>query len=98
LELRRELGARLFVAECLEGLGAVATAARPSERAARLFGAAEALRKSIHSPLPPYMQAEQERVVSAARGILPSAVFAAAWAKGQAFAMDQAIAYACNDA
>jgi predicted ATPase/transcriptional regulator with XRE-family HTH domain/Tfp pilus assembly protein PilF len=96
LRMQQELGARLFIAECLEGLATVAAAAGAAERAARLFGAAEALREAISSPLPPYMRPEQERFITAARRALRDAAFSASRQVGRAMPLDQAIAFALN--
>ena len=53
LAIRRQLGNRQSIAECLEGLAAVYSGQEQPERAARLFGAAEAIRDAmISSPLP----------------------------------------------
>jgi non-specific serine/threonine protein kinase len=106
LNLFLELGNKIDVAECLEGLAGVAAAERQAEggrhaakdgkvdRAARLFGAAEALREIASSPLPPYRRADYDRDLAAARAQLGEEAFAAAWAEGRAMTMEQAIAYA----
>ena len=66
-------------------------------RAARLFGAAEALRESVCVPLPRVHCADYERDVAAARTQLDEATFAVAWAAGQAMTLEQAIAYALSE-
>ncbi len=81
------------VADRLEGFAKLAAAERP-ERAARLFGAAEALRARLGTPLsaierPGYDSALMQTI----RQIDPPA-FDAAWAEGQAFTWEQAAAYA----
>ncbi len=53
LGLYRDVGDRWRVASVLEGLAEVACDRSKHERAARLFGAAEALRETIGAPLPP---------------------------------------------
>jgi hypothetical protein len=63
-------------------------------RAARLFGAAALLRAADNAPLAARHQAEYERHLAAARALLDPDSFAAAWAEGQAMALDQAIAEA----
>jgi tetratricopeptide (TPR) repeat protein len=78
----------------IEGLAGVAGAQGQLERAARLFGAAEVLRESTGTPLPPAYRAAYERDVTAIRAQLDDDVFAAAWAAGQALTLEQAIAEA----
>jgi predicted ATPase/DNA-binding XRE family transcriptional regulator len=78
------------------------------ERAARLFGAAAALRGSLTdagsrgSSLGPATVSrdeyeEYERQVAATRAALGEEAFAAAWAEGQAMTQERAIAYALED-
>jgi hypothetical protein len=62
--------------------------------AARLFGAAEALRAAIGSPIPPIERAEYERAVAASRTALGEAAFAAAWAEGRAMTLERAVEFA----
>jgi hypothetical protein len=87
---------RRDIAYSLAGLATIAGERRQPEHAARLFGAAEALRESIGHPLPPIMRAEYDQAVAAARAQLDSAAFAAAWAAGRAMTIEQAIAEALD--
>jgi hypothetical protein len=64
------------------------------EKAARLFGASEALREALGTPLPGSYRANYERNLSSMRKQLDEASVAAAWAEGRAMTMEQAIAYA----
>jgi len=82
------------VAYSLMGLGAVAGARQRPERAARLFGVAEALREAISHPLPPVNRLDYERAVAAARAQLDTAAFVVAWAEGRAMTLEQAVALA----
>ena len=85
LEIRRALGNTLGIAECLEGFAALASASGRPRRAARLYGAAEALREITGAPLldaPDH--AEHERRVNAIRELLYEDSFAAEWAAGRA--------------
>jgi hypothetical protein len=61
------------------------------ERAARLCGAAAALREYMGWPLPPAKRAEHERSVAAARKALGEEVFAATWARGHALPLEETI-------
>jgi predicted ATPase len=63
-------------------------------RAARLLGAAEALREASGTPLPPYPFRSYERVLADLKSALGPASFDVAWAEGRAMTADQAIAYA----
>src|SRR5262249_10244596 len=98
LTLLRESGEKGNVAEGLEGLAGIAWAQGQPERAARLYGAAEALREAIRAPLPPADHAEHERLVAAVRTGLDAATFEAAWAAGRAQSVADAIAAALEDA
>jgi hypothetical protein len=89
LALRRELGDKHGLAECLEGLAGVAVAQRQLERAARLLGAAETLRESTGAPLSPGERVRYDRDVSAVRAGLGEAAFAAARATGKAMPLEQ---------
>lgn len=91
-----ELGHRAAVAYELECPGYLAAADRQSERAATLFGAAEALRERIGSPMTANERGEYEAAVAQARAQAEPAVFEAAWTRGRALTMDQAVAYALN--
>jgi len=94
LSLCRELGCQRGVAMCLEKLAGVAAAQGQAERAARLLGAAEALRQAVGSPGEGTDRLDYERFVARARAGLDDESFATAWAKGRAMTLEQAIAYA----
>ncbi len=81
----------------LEGLAVVAGAQGQAGRAARLFGAAEAIREVIHWPLTSDNLPEYHRHVAAVREQLDAEVFAAAWAEGRAMTIEQAVAFALED-
>jgi hypothetical protein len=65
-----------------------------AEQAARLFGAAEALREAILARLSPASRAAYERHVAAARAGLEAARFVDAWAAGRALPPEDAAAEA----
>jgi predicted ATPase/class 3 adenylate cyclase/DNA-binding CsgD family transcriptional regulator len=92
LTVAGEIGARQLIASGLEGLADVVAAQRMPAWAALLWGAAEALRDTIGTPLPPVYRADYERSVSAARAQLGEKAFAAAWAEGRTMTPDQALA------
>jgi hypothetical protein len=64
-----------------------------AEAAAQLFGAVEGIRESLGIALPPRQRARHERRIAAIRDALEEEVFAAAWARGKAMSIDEAIAY-----
>jgi tetratricopeptide (TPR) repeat protein len=94
LVIRHELGDRVGVAECLEGL---ADAAGQTERAARLLGAAQALRDALGAPVAPAVESGHQDDVAAVRTALGKEAFAAAWAEGQSMALEQAVQYALQE-
>ncbi len=93
-----ELGDRLCIAYSLEGLARVATAPDTTllvrEQAARLDGAATALRRVIGAPLAPNERADYDNTVADLRAVLGEAAFEAAWAEGEAMSVEQAVAAA----
>jgi predicted ATPase/class 3 adenylate cyclase len=93
----RDLGMRAAVANQLECLAFIARAEDQPARAARLLGAAEALRELIHIPMADYERPEYEREVAALRAQMDAAAFGAAWAEGRAMTLDQAVAYALQE-
>ena len=81
-------------AACLSGLAAVAAAQAQPERAARLFGAAEALREAMGSQLLPLDYGGYPHHLGATRAQLGEETFGAAWGTGQAMTLQQAVDYA----
>jgi hypothetical protein len=67
-------------------------------KAARIFGAAEALRVASAAPLWPVERVHHDRRVAALRATLGEAAFAAAWAAGRALPLAQAVDYALEEA
>jgi predicted ATPase len=84
------------VLQALEGVAGVAGAQGQPERAARLFGATEALRAALGVPVRPVDCRLYDRDVSAVRASLGDATFAAAWAAGRALSLEHAIAEATD--
>jgi predicted ATPase/DNA-binding SARP family transcriptional activator len=77
---------------------AAGEAADGARAAARLFGAAAALRDAIGAPVPPRNQAAYVRQTRRAREMLGEAAFAAAWEEGRAMALEEAIRVALGRA
>jgi tetratricopeptide (TPR) repeat protein len=94
LQLSRELGARHLLVLELEILVWVAAACGPPQRAARLGGAAQALREALEVPLPPYQQSDHDQAVAVLRAALDEGEFATAWAAGQARPLEETMAEA----
>jgi predicted ATPase/DNA-binding SARP family transcriptional activator/Tfp pilus assembly protein PilF len=94
LTLRYESDEKRAIARNLEGIAQVDRTEGQAERAARLFGAAEALRESLDAPItPPYLP-EYQREVSTLRAALSEAAFEKAWSAGRALTLEQAIVLA----
>jgi hypothetical protein len=94
LTLFQELGGQEGMAGCLEGLAGIGWEQEDAPRAARLFGAAEAVRDRLDVPLPPSQHAAHDRSVRTLRAQLGEEAFAAAWAAGRALSLEAAIAEA----
>jgi predicted ATPase/DNA-binding SARP family transcriptional activator len=94
--LRRlaELEFKDIIGYCFEGLAAVLAFTGEGEAAARLLGAAEALRQSLGVDLAPAERATHEETAAAVRDAVGEERFSAAWRQGRALSLDEAIAYA----
>jgi hypothetical protein len=66
-------------------------------RAARLFGAAEALREILDTQVLEFQRHSHERGIAALRAQLDEATLAVAWAEGRAMTLDQTIEYALSE-
>jgi predicted ATPase/class 3 adenylate cyclase/DNA-binding CsgD family transcriptional regulator len=89
-----ELGAYLGVADILECLGVVAAEGGGHHEAARLFGAAEAVRRDLREVRFKVWDAGWQASVVTLRNTLDNNNFRSAWAEGAALSVDEAIAYA----
>jgi hypothetical protein len=67
------------------------------QRAAKLFGAAEAIREATGHKPTDEEQVEEAKFMSRLRSMLSEAEFSALWAEGRALTMEQAIAFALAD-
>ncbi len=94
LARNRDRGLRWGVAYALEGLAGVAGAQGRATGAARLGGAAAALREAIGAPLPPIERRHHERALAAARAQLGEAAWRAAWDAGRALPFERVLAVA----
>jgi non-specific serine/threonine protein kinase len=94
LTIARMLGSRVDISAALDGLGAVAAKRGAWTRAARLAGAAEALREAIGSELDAVDRAFRERSQAELRAALGEAALEAALAEGRAATLERMIEYA----
>jgi hypothetical protein len=81
-----------------ESLAGVLAASGTEGTAARLRGAASAVREAQGWPLPSVARADYDRDVAAVRAQFGEMAFAAAWAEGRALSQEEAVALALQDA
>lgn len=93
LTVLREQGDKSHIVLDLVGLAATARLLGDPLRAARLYGAAEALRQRVGSAIEPDVRVLIEPHLSAICAQLDQVAFQAAWAEGQAMTLEQAITY-----
>ena len=91
LKLALDQGGQPDLPPFLEALAKLALATTLPNRAARLLGAADALRRRIGMPIPPVEQADYDQALAQARDQLGPAAFAAAWDDGRALGWEQAV-------
>ncbi len=96
LEWQR-LGHRAAIAHQLECFAFIAKAQEQPERAAKLFGAAEALREKINIAMTPQERIEYDRGIADLRANMDEKVFASHWAEGRSMRMDEAIEFALEE-
>jgi DNA-binding CsgD family transcriptional regulator len=75
----------------LEGLAQVVAAQGEGVWAARLWGAAQAMRDDLNAPLPMVFRTEYEQAIAAARTQVGEKPFAAAWVQGRAMTLSQVL-------
>ncbi len=91
LAIARELNHLWLIASCLEGWASMVAEEGQFVWAARLWGAAEALRETIRVPIPLVERADYEHAVAAARSQLGERAFAARWNEGRNMTPEQAL-------
>ncbi|MDQ5810270.1 MAG: tetratricopeptide repeat protein, partial [Actinomycetota bacterium] len=99
LRISRELGDRLGVTYSALGFGKLSALRGRPVRAARLWGAAEALREQMGMSLSKFDLAASgyEQDLAAVRSTLDEASFDAVWAEGRATSFEQAVEYALSE-
>jgi hypothetical protein len=85
------------VAHSLEGLACISAAEGEAERAARLFGAAEALREAVGYQHTPEEDPWRGPYLASARSRLGEEAREEALAEGRAMTLERAIAYALGE-
>jgi predicted ATPase/class 3 adenylate cyclase/DNA-binding CsgD family transcriptional regulator len=94
LALGADLQAHLLIPDVLECLAVLAADVESHQEAARLFGAADGIRRRIESVRFKVYDADYETSVAVIRNALGDKEFEAAFAEGAALSTDEAIAYA----
>jgi hypothetical protein len=97
LSLRRAMGNRRYLAESLEAWAQLSIAAGKIRMAARLFGAAEALREMVGAPRPAVDHAEYTQAMAELHAQLDEAAFSWTWSEGRAMTLEQAVKYALEE-
>jgi tetratricopeptide (TPR) repeat protein len=92
----QDLGNRPAIAHELECFAFLDMANELPQRAVKLFGAAEALRKEIGSEMTDYEQIEYDKAVSQLRSLLNPPDFNSLWAEGRALTMEQAMEFSLS--
>ncbi len=97
LALYRELGRSMGTLEVLVGLACTAGATGESEKAAKLFGAAQALHEAMVGKAAPEQTSLEEPYFAEAHSQLEEGVWTAAWEEGRAMSMETAIEHALSE-
>ena len=93
----RQLGNRAAIAHQLECFGFLAIHAEEPQRAAKIFGTAEAVREKIQARMTDYERVEYDQAVTHLRSMLTEAEFSDLWEKGRSMTMEQAIEFALDE-
>lgn len=99
LVIHRDVGHPRLIISTLEGLAGLAARRRqpaPAARAARLYGAVEAISEQIGLPRQDPERWQYAPLVNLARAHLDADAFAIAWASGRGMSRDDAIQYALS--
>ena len=94
LEILQKLGDKRQIGDSLEAFSCLAAAAGQPRQAARLFGAAEALRETISVRVPPADRPDFDHWIQVARTALGREIFEQAFAEGRTLGMQDALAEA----
>jgi predicted ATPase len=97
LTLQHKRTAHRVMPESLERAAWIAADQNRHQHAARLLGAAMALRESMGMPFPLGDMPLHEPRLQAVKAALDEATFAALWEEGRAMSLDQAVTYALSE-
>jgi predicted ATPase/DNA-binding CsgD family transcriptional regulator len=97
LKMFQQLGMPYLIASCLLAAASLAVAEDQPARAARLWGAAEALREEIGAGISPSERHISRPYIDATRTLLDAAAWEAAWAEGWAMSTQEAVEYALSE-
>lgn len=98
IELSQQVKDRPSITDHLFAMACVAAAQGKAEQAAHMYGAAEALREGVGSPLPADEREYYDRYLTAARARLGEEAWQKAFREGRAMSVEQAIEYAVDRA
>ena len=98
LSLSWDSGLNPLVQSALEGSACVAGAKGETERAVRLWGAAQTLHETKGIPRDTDFLAEADARISAVRSGMGEEAWEEAWRKGRAMTLDEAVSYALEEA
>ncbi len=91
LDLLERVPNKAALAKALEDIAATTAALGDPAKGARLLGAADAIRRTIRSPLFPSELAEYEATVASMRGMLGDDAFDAQWHVGSSVTLERAL-------
>ncbi|MBL8103738.1 MAG: tetratricopeptide repeat protein, partial [Anaerolineales bacterium] len=91
LELFMHMGDLRGIGYSLFGFACLAQAEENPQRAAKLFGAMDSIRKNLGALLEAVLQLEYEQTRSVIQGILGEELFTAMWNEGHGMAVEQAV-------
>jgi predicted ATPase/DNA-binding SARP family transcriptional activator/DNA-binding CsgD family transcriptional regulator/Flp pilus assembly protein TadD len=97
LTLLREVQNKLDMVECMEAIAGVAGAQGQAQRAARLWGAAQAVREDMGAPLQIDDLALLEPYLTTARSLLEEEAWELARTEGRAMTLERAVEYAVSE-
>jgi hypothetical protein len=97
IRIFQDHGNRPAVAHQLECFAMIAIVEEEPQRAAKLFGAADALREVTGHKPTDEEQAEEAQSISRLHAMLPEAEFNALWGAGRSMTMEQAIQLALEN-
>jgi hypothetical protein len=92
----QNMGNRPAIANQLECFALLAITEEEPQRAAILFGAAEALREKVTSPMTDYEQVEYDQFMLRLRSMLPETKLQPLWSEGRSMTMEQAVEFAVS--